>query len=110
MDDYRLTSDIYSFVQYCESRYQNGKVIFGDFIILDELKEVDLVEVKAPKVLGDLYESFVGAIYLDSNRDLNAVWKVIYPIMRTELIHFTRKKPVNYISCVTELEPDAKFV
>ena len=34
----------------------------------------ELVEV--PKVLGDLFESILGAVFLDSGHSLSAVWKV----------------------------------
>ena len=34
----------------------------------------ELVEV--PKVLGDLLESILGAVFLDSGHSLSAVWKV----------------------------------
>ena len=30
----------------------------------------------APKVLGDLFESIIGAVYIDSGGDLEALWKV----------------------------------
>lgn len=35
-----------------------------------------LGDCKAPKVLGDIIESIAGAIFLDSERDTSAVWKV----------------------------------
>ena len=34
----------------------------------------ELIEV--PKVLGDLLESILGAVFLDSGHSLSAVWKV----------------------------------
>ena len=36
----------------------------------------------APKILGDIFESLAGAIFLDSGLDLVKVWKVFYPIMQ----------------------------
>ena len=36
--------------------------------------QAELVEV--PKVLGDLLESILGAVFLDSGHSLSAVWKV----------------------------------
>lgn len=35
----------------------------------------------APKALGDLVESIVGAILIDSKLDLNEVWKVVEPLL-----------------------------
>ncbi|KAK3012238.1 hypothetical protein RJ639_012247 [Escallonia herrerae] len=40
-----------------------------------------LGDCKAPKVLGDIVESIAGAIFLDSGRDTQAVWKVFQPLM-----------------------------
>ncbi|XP_073304359.1 endoribonuclease Dicer homolog 3b isoform X1 [Primulina huaijiensis] len=35
----------------------------------------------APKVLGDLFESIVGAVLIDSKLDLDEVWKVVEPLL-----------------------------
>ncbi|KAI3825989.1 hypothetical protein L1987_00028 [Smallanthus sonchifolius] len=40
-----------------------------------------LGDCKAPKVLGDIIESIAGAIFLDSQRDTSAVWKVFQPLL-----------------------------
>lgn len=44
--------------------------------------------VEVPKVLGDLFESLAGAIYLDSGLDLQVVWRVYYRLMRQEIGEF----------------------
>lgn len=49
----------------------------------DECEEAEDVEV--PKALGDVFESLAGAIYLDSGMSLDAVWRVYYMIMRSEI-------------------------
>ena len=36
----------------------------------------------APKVLGDIFESVAGAVFLDSHLNLVKTWEVIYPIMK----------------------------
>jgi endoribonuclease Dicer len=41
--------------------------------------------VEVPKVLGDLFESLAGAIYLDSGLNLQAVWRVYYKLMSREI-------------------------
>lgn len=38
-----------------------------------------------PKVLGDLFESLIAAIYLDCDRDLNFVWKICYRFLEKEI-------------------------
>ena len=40
----------------------------------DDVPEMELIEV--PKVLGDVLEAIIGAIYIDSGHDLETVWKV----------------------------------
>jgi endoribonuclease Dicer len=55
-------------------------------LILLEEDEVHIAEaVEVPKVLGDLFESLAGAIYLDSGLDLQEVWRVYYRLMRREI-------------------------
>lgn len=54
-------------------------------ILLDE-SECKLAEaVEVPKVLGDLFESLAGAIFLDSGNSLETVWRVFYPLMKNEI-------------------------
>jgi endoribonuclease Dicer len=49
----------------------------------EECEEVEDIEV--PKALGDVFESVAGAIFLDSNMSLDAVWSVYYRIMKNEI-------------------------
>jgi dsRNA-specific ribonuclease len=54
-------------------------------ILLDE-EECKIAEaVDVPKVLGDLFESLAGAIYLDSGLNLQEVWRVYYRLMKREI-------------------------
>ncbi|CAN6589034.1 unnamed protein product [Malus baccata var. baccata] len=41
-----------------------------------------LGDCKAPKVLGDIFESIAGAIFLDSGHNTAAVWKVFQPLLQ----------------------------
>lgn len=53
--------------------------------MLDE-EECRIAEaVDVPKVLGDLFESLAGAIYLDSGLNLQEVWRVYYRLMKGEI-------------------------
>jgi endoribonuclease Dicer len=55
-------------------------------LILLEEDEVRIAEaVEVPKVLGDLFESLAGAIYVDSGLNLQEVWRVYYRLMRQEI-------------------------
>jgi endoribonuclease Dicer len=49
----------------------------------DECNVAEYIDV--PKVLGDLFESLIGAIYLDSGKNLTKVWKIIYSLMHKEI-------------------------
>nr|CAD7399819.1 unnamed protein product [Timema poppensis] len=41
--------------------------------------------IEVPKVLGDVFESIAGAIYLDSNKSLSTVWDIYYHLMKKEI-------------------------
>jgi len=41
--------------------------------------------VEVPKVLGDIFEALAGAIFIDSERSLDTVWKVFYRLMQNEI-------------------------
>lgn len=47
--------------------------------------------------MGDIFESLAGAVYLDSGKDLNAVWKVFYKIMWQEIDLFSKNVPKNVV-------------
>lgn len=38
--------------------------------------------IEAPKVLGDIFESVAGAVFLDSGMDLTEIWGVYYRMMK----------------------------
>jgi len=41
--------------------------------------DLDHQVVQVPKILGDVVESVIGAVYLDSGEDMRVVWGVIWP-------------------------------
>ena len=57
----------------------------------------------APKVLGDLFESMAGAVFLDSGLDLVTVWNVFYPIMKP-VLGKTQSSSSNFFD-ITVLRP-----
>jgi endoribonuclease Dicer len=78
----------------------------------DECNQQDheLEEIEVPKCLGDIFESVAGAIYLDSNKSFDAVWKVYYGLMKPYIDKFTQNVPKSPIRELFELEPEtAKF-
>lgn len=59
--------------------------------ILYLVEERDCFEPKymdVPKALSDMFKSFIAAIYLDSGRDLNFVWSMIWKLMGNEISKF----------------------
>ena len=54
------------------------QVTADPFIIVSEEEEEG---IEAPKVLGDIFESVAGAIFLDSGMDLSKTWDVYYRMM-----------------------------
>lgn len=41
--------------------------------------------VDVPKVLGDIFESVAGAIFIDSGMSLDTVWKSYFPFLQNEI-------------------------
>jgi endoribonuclease Dicer len=96
--------------RFVRIQHQNGHCISEEYYFLaeDECDEVEDVEV--PKALGDVFESIAGAIFLDSNMSLDAVWRVYYKMMGPEIEQFSRCVPKSPIRELLELEPEtAKF-
>ncbi|KYM88476.1 Endoribonuclease Dicer [Atta colombica] len=96
----------------CFVRFQEER----DYVVNDELlyvlieeDECNLTEyVDVPKVLGDLFESLIGAIYLDSGKNLTKVWEIIYSFMHKEIDEFSKnipKQPIRVIHENTDICP-----
>ncbi|XP_057315255.1 endoribonuclease Dicer-like isoform X2 [Hydractinia symbiolongicarpus] len=62
------------------------------FVIVPSGSEVGY---HAPKVLGDLFESVAGAIFLDCNLSLETVWEVYYPILQPVVDRYLENIPLN---------------
>ena len=62
--------------------------------------------IEAPKVLGDIFESVAGAIFLDSGMDLTKTWGVYYRMMKPYIGKFailTREGRVGRVTRVLHL-------
>lgn len=66
-------------------------------------------EVEVPKALGDLFESLVGAVFLDCGMSLDRVWHVLYRMFGCEIECFTNNVPVPPVRELMETFPDAHF-
>ena len=70
----------------------------------------ELEEMEVPKCLGDIFESVAGAIFLDSDKSFDTVWRVYYGLMKPHIDKFTSTVPKSPIRELFELEPEtAKF-
>lgn len=56
---------------------------------------------EAPKVLGDIIESLIGAIYLDSMGCLETTWQIIQPLL--EPFYTPETVPLHPISELMQL-------
>lgn len=89
---------------------ESGHVLVEELYLLAEHECEEVEDVEVPKALGDVFESVAGAIYLDSGRSLDAVWKVYYRMMKNEIEQFSNRVPKSPIRELLELEPEtAKF-
>ncbi len=60
--------------------------------------DLDDYDIESPKFLADIFESVAGAIYLDSNCSLDAVWKSYFPLMEPYLGNSLEKKTKKKLS------------
>lgn len=98
-----LNNTIERFVKFQEDR--NFAVNDELLWILLEEDECNMAEhVEVPKVLGDIFESTIGAVYLDSNKDLTTVWNIIYSIMHKEIDEFSKNIPKQPIRVLYETQ------
>ena len=53
-----------------------GEELLQHIKLINEEDCPELINIEVPKVLGDILESVIGAIYIDSKMNLDTVWKV----------------------------------
>lgn len=96
--------------RFVRIQHENGHCISEEYYLLSEDECDEAEDVEVPKALGDVFESVAGAIFLDSNMSLDAVWRVYYKMMGPEIEQFSRSVPKSPIRELLELEPEtAKF-
>lgn len=84
-----------------EERKQNhpNEVSADPFVIVSE---ENAEGIEAPKVLGDIFESVAGAVFLDSGMDLTKIWGVYYRMMKPYIDHYSVNIPMNPIREIHE--------
>nr|BAX36482.1 Dicer3 [Planococcus kraunhiae] len=105
-DNQKLTDAINCLVEYQKRNNHEINGIEMMNVTVEDGEEL-AEEMVVPKVLGDMFESLAGAIYLDSENDLQTVWRIYYNIMRGEIEKFSHNIPINPVRAVYEM-PNAK--
>ncbi|GAB0099255.1 Endoribonuclease Dcr-1 [Sergentomyia squamirostris] len=96
--------------RFVRFQHENGHSISEEYYLISEDECDEAEDVEVPKALGDVFESVAGAIFLDSEMSLDAVWKVYSAMMRPEIEQFSNSVPKSPIRELLELEPEtAKF-
>lgn len=96
--------------RFVRIQHENGNNISEEYYLMSEEECDEAEDVEVPKALGDVFESVAGAVFLDSNMSLDAVWRVYYKIMGPEIEQFSCSVPKSPIRELLELEPEtAKF-
>lgn len=55
-------------------------------LVLLEERNCSIAEaIEVPKALADVFESIIGAVYLDSGNSLEVAWRVCYSLMKNEI-------------------------
>lgn len=60
--------------------------------------------IAVPKALGDVFESLIGAVFLDSGNDLSLTWSVIYRLMHADIAQFMKNTPIQMVRRLFEFE------
>ena len=95
------------FVKMQTAAEESGQCLLDDFYLFEDLDEFDEAEdVEVPKALGDIFESVAGAIFLDSDLSLDAVWRVYYRMMHDSINLYSNNVPKSPIREILELEPE----
>jgi endoribonuclease Dicer len=98
-----LSEAIKKFVDYQTS--QNNEIVLDQIILLETENDTQSAEsVDVPKVIGDIFESIVGAVYLDSGMNLETTWSVIFKLLKDELHNFMHNVPMQIVRQLFEFE------
>uniref|UniRef100_A0A915BN58 Dicer-1 n=3 Tax=Parascaris univalens TaxID=6257 RepID=A0A915BN58_PARUN len=104
---------IEKFVRLCAEKNFSGANFNAEMYMVTTEEEIDEGEeedIEVPKAMGDIFESVAGAVYLDSGRSLDVVWRVFYNLMKETIEECCNNPPKSPIRELLELEPErARF-
>ncbi|XP_064484373.1 endoribonuclease Dicer-like isoform X2 [Ornithodoros turicata] len=92
-----------------EQRETMDQTDFHKKLYFEETECQEPEEVEVPKALGDLFESLMGAVFLDCGMSLDRVWHVIYRMFGREIECFSKNVPLPPIRELMETFPMAQF-
>ena len=88
-----------------ERRMENSFHVHRDIKLINEEEPLHFEHVEVPKVLGDVLESLIGAIYIDSGHNLKTVWE-IYRKLCPNIDEVIRDPPIDPKKELMEKFPD----
>jgi len=101
-ENYALSEAIKKFVIFQKS---NGHEVTDQVELMSTENDTNVAKsIEVPKALGDIFESIVGAIFLDTNLSLKKTWDVIYKLMKHEIHKFMNNVPIQITRRLFEFE------
>ncbi|XP_057378262.1 endoribonuclease Dicer-like [Daphnia carinata] len=95
--------------RFIRAQEENGHLFMHNYFVLEETSDPNeqlASNVDVPKVLGDIFESVAGAIFLDSGMSLDAVWQSYLPFLHDALENFNESIPVSALRKLYERHPN----
>ncbi|KAI3630099.1 hypothetical protein MIR68_011534 [Amoeboaphelidium protococcarum] len=93
---------LHQYIRHETQQLQTDIDLFTQWLAVQANQNIhpNMMPFEAPKVLGDVFESFVGALYLNSGCNLHAVWKIIgdsvlVPFIKRHCIESDHSKLAN---------------
>ncbi|XP_050348802.1 endoribonuclease Dicer [Nymphalis io] len=96
-----LETSIKTFVEHQEER--DHEIVEDVLYLIDEEDSNVAQYIDVPKVLSDIFEAIVGAIYLDCGGNLSKVWSTVYKIMHKEINNFSMCVPKQPVRVLMEM-------
>nr|WDW26280.1 dicer-2 [Amrasca biguttula biguttula] len=95
---------------FVKNQMSKENVVDEDVLFLLEEQDVNISEaIEVPKALGDVFEAIIGAVYLDSGKNLQTTWTVLYNLMKTEIDAFSINIPKNHVRMLYESDCEPVF-
>lgn len=94
-ESFQLAKEIQKFVNYQASR--GNRVAFDEHVLLVTEDDYTSGSIDVPKAIGEMFESTVGAVFVDSGFDMSTTWKLINELLSDELQEFMANVPVSAV-------------